>query len=197
MSDTSFSVHSIGGDGAVQLAADSSVLAIFYKGKVQDGHASREAGVAVFKDVDMVEIRQLGERDTTHQVVTAEHKMRWPLRWQQYQQNIEQSAVGTPLEMLFPASPATVATLKAQAITTIQQLANLSDGVISGLQFGLDMRTKARDYIGTVEKGKEYHELENKLEAAQQKNSELEDRLKSLEAAMAKKTKGGQPSENE
>lgn len=196
MSETSFSVHAIGGDGTVQLAADSSVLAIFYKGKVQDGAASREAGVAVFKDVDMVEIRQLGERDTTHQIVTNEHKQRWPLRWQQYLQNIEQSAVGTPLEMLFPASPATVATLRASAITTIQQLAELSDGVISGLQFGLDLRTKARDYIGTVTKGKKYHELENKLEASEQKNLELEDRIKSLEAAMAKKP-GGQSTENE
>jgi hypothetical protein len=189
MSDISFNVHSVSGDGTVQLGAESDVIAIFYKGKELDGNATRESGVPIYRDVDMVEIRQLGERDTTHQRVEMRHRQRWPQRWAAFQQNRTQEDGGTPLEILFPNSPATVATLKSFNITNVQQLAKMPDSAAGAIQFGDDMRQKAKDLLGTVEKGKEYHVLEKKLEDAEYKNLELEERLKALEAKLTKPRK--------
>lgn len=186
MSDINFNVHSVGSDGVAQLGSESDVIAIFYKGSARDGVASKEQGITVFKDVDMVEIRQIGERDTTHQVVDNRHKHRWPTAWARYQQNASQQDSGTPLEILFPNSPATIATLKSLNVTNVQQLAKMPDSAVGNLQFGHDLRQKAIDLLGTVEKGKEYHALEKKLEDAEYKNLELEERLKALEAKLTK-----------
>lgn len=193
MSEISFNVHAINGDGSVQLGTENDVLALFYKDKEVDPIASREKGIMVYRDVDMVRIQQPGERDVTVQKVTDKHKQRWPQRWALYQQNRSQDLNGTPLEILFPASPATVATLQALGIRSVQQLAEISDGAAANIQFGHELREKAKHLLGTVEKGKDYHALEKKLEDQIAVNRALEERLKALEASSEEKRGPGRP----
>lgn len=170
-------------DGTARFGAENQVFAIFYRGTKRDNFASQENGFPIEKGVDMVEIRQVGERDSLRREVTDTDKARWPQRWAAYQQNRQQVQEGTPLDLLFPKNPEVVATLKANNIHTIQALDVVPDSVT--LPFIGEHKAKARMFLEGIDKGKGFHALEKKLEDAEFRNLELEDRLKALEARLA------------
>lgn len=166
-------------DGAVRFGAENQIIPIFYAGSKRNNFASKEAGYPIESAVDMVEIRQIGERDTTKREVTPADKMRWPNQWAAYQAKRTQTFEGTPLDILFPEKPEVVATLKANNIHTIQALAQVPDS--SNFPFAGVHKQKAITFLEGVEKGKGFHALEKKLEDAEFRNMELEDRMKQLE----------------
>lgn len=169
-------------DGSVRFGAENQMFAIFYKGTKRDNFHSKEAGYPIEKAIDMVEIRQFGEKDTVKREVTEEDRQRFPSQWANYQRNQEQVQDGTPLDLLFPKNPEVVATLKANNVHTIQALAAVPDS--TSLPFILEYRKKAQTFIDGIDKGKGFHQLEKKLEDAELRNMELEDRLKALEAKL-------------
>lgn len=174
-------------DGSVRFGAENQMLAIFYRGTKRDNFSSQEAGYPIEKGVDMVEIRQFGEKDSTKREVTPQDKQRWANQWAAYQAGREQITDGTPLDLLFPKNPEVVATLKANSIHTIQALAAIPDS--SNFQFAGELKKKAQTFIDGIDKGKGFHVLEKKLEDAEMRNLELEDRLKALEAKLAERKK--------
>lgn len=169
-------------DGSVRFGAENQMLAIFYRGTKRDNFASQQAGYPIEKGVDMIEIRQFGEKDSTRREVTPSDQIRFAQRWAAYQQGREQVQEGTPLDMLFPKNPEVVATLKANNVHTIQALAAVPDSV--NLPFIGEHRAKAKTFIEGIDKGKGFHALEKKLEDAEFRNMELEDRVKALEAKL-------------
>ena len=170
--------------GVVRFGTENQVYVRFYRGTKRDNFASQQAGHPVDRAVDMVEIRQFGEKDSTISEVNDEHRMRWPNSWLRYQQGREQIPDGTPLDMLFPRNPEVVSTLKANHIHTIEALAALPDTVT--FQFAGEFKKKAGQFIEGINKGQKFHQLESELETEKLKRMELEDRLKALEAAAAK-----------
>ena len=172
----------IGHDGAVRFGSENQMFAIFYRGSKRDNFQSQQLGYPVEKGVDMVEIRQFGEKDTVKKEVTPQDKARWPQQWAAYQQNREQIQEGAPLDLLFPKNPEIVATLKANNVHTIQALAAVPDS--STMQFIGEYRAKAKVFLEGIDKGKGFHVLEKKLEDAELRNMELEDRVKALERSL-------------
>lgn len=166
-------------DGTARFGAENQVFAIFYRGHKRDNFASQEAGYPIEKGVDMVEIRQVGEKDSMRREVSEIDKARWPARWAAYQQGREQVQDGTPLDLLFPKNPEIVATLRANNIHTIQALAAVPDS--SKLQFVVDFKKRAVSFLEGIDKGKGFHDLEKRLETAEFEKRELQDRLASLE----------------
>lgn len=169
-------------DGSVRFGAENQMLAIFYRGTKRDNFASQQAGYPIEKGVDFIEIRQFGEKDSTKREVTPSDMARFPQQWAAYQQGRQQVQEGTPLDLLFPKNPEVIATLKANNIHTIQALAAVPDSVT--LPFIGEHRAKAKTFIEGIDKGKGFHALEKKLEDAELRNMELEDRLKALEAKL-------------
>jgi len=163
---------------------ENQVYPRFYKGQKQDTFASSQQGVAVVKNVDMVEIFQAGERDTTKEEVNELHKRRWPRHWEAYQQGTAAIADGTPLELLFPAHPEVVAELKAKHIYTIQSLVGVSDST-TGIPFLTEHKKKAAAFLDQVEKGKGFHALEKKLEESELARMAQDDLIKSLSERLA------------
>lgn len=169
-------------DGSVRFGAENQMLVRFYKGTKRDNFSSIEHGYPIDKAVDMLEIRQFGEKDSTVREVTPADRMRYGNQWAAYQRGLEQIQDGTPLDMLFPKNPEVVSTLKANNIHTIQALAAVPDS--SSLPFLFEHRKKATIFLEGIDKGKGFHALEKKLEDAEFRNMELEDRLKALEAKL-------------
>lgn len=170
-------------DGSVRFGAENQMLAIFYRGTKRDNFASQEAGYPIEKGVDMLEIRQFGEKDSMRREVTPVDKQRFAQQWAAYQQNREQTQDGAPLEMLFPKNPEVVATLKANNVHTIQALAAVPDSV--NLPFIGEHRNKAKIFLDGIDKGKGFHALEKKLEDAEFSRMELEDTVKTLQARLS------------
>lgn len=172
-------------DGSVRFGAENQMLIKFYKGTKLDAFNSQAAGVPMHKAVDMLEIRQFGEKDSTVREVTESDKMKFANQWARYQQGLEQIQDGTPLDVLFPKNPEIVASLKGVHVHTIQALAAVPDS--SNMPFMGDHRKKAKAFLDSLEGGKGYHELEKKLEDSELRNMELEDRIKALEQAVRSK----------
>lgn len=185
-----------GHDGRGWGGKENQVFARFYRGQKTDFFQSQQQGVPVAKAVDFVEIRQVGERDSTILEVTETERQRFPRAWEQYQRGMEQVQDGTPLPVLFPKNPEIVSTLQGNHIWTVQALTQVADSSLNKIPFLFDYRNKAKTFLEGVEKGKGFHELESKLEESELKRIEQDDliksmaeRLQALEAASKSKTK--------
>lgn len=168
---------------------ENQVYARFIRDLVPDPYQSKEQGKPVYKPIDMVEIRQIGEKDTYKEPVNDLHKQRFKRAWDQFQAGAEQMANGTPLAVLFPTQPEVVENMKGFYIFTIEALAEVPDSAGAKIPFLTEWKKRAASYLESVEKGKGFHGLEKKLEEAELRNMEMEDRLKTLEAALAEKDK--------
>jgi len=180
MSDPAFDMHSNqtndwGGK-------ETQVYARFIREMRPDNAASREQNKPMFKSVDMVEIRQIGEKDTFKEPVNDLHKRRFPAAWKAFEAGQEQMQNGTPLAVLFPTNPEVVENLKTSNIFTIEALAAVPDSSGANIPYLTTWKEKASKYIESVEKGKGYHELERQIEDRDLTIMELEDRIKALEA---------------
>lgn len=194
MSMASFDMHS-GLDAPPQTGwggKENEVFARFFRYQRLDPIASREAGQPIAKGVDMVEIRQYGEKDSFKDLVTEAHKARFPRAWQAYQTGVQAVENGTPLAALFPANPEVVETLNGFHVYTVQALANLPDSV-SNIPFAHDYKRRANQFLDGAEKGKGFHILEKRAEDAEMKVLELSDTVAALQAEVAALAKKGSP----
>jgi hypothetical protein len=177
--DFDMSSTATGHDGRGWGGKENQVFARFYRGQKTDFFQSQQQGAPVAKAVDMVEIRQVGERDSTILEVTENEKRRFPHAWDQYQRGMEQVQDGTPLGVLFPKNPEIVSTLQANHIWTVQALVTVPDSV-TNIPFLFDYRKKAAEFLEGVENGKGFHALESRLEESELKRIEQEDLIKSM-----------------
>ena len=105
---------------------DASMVVMFYMKAVSNPAKSAEVGRPYFDDKIFVRIHPPGERlNIVDREATNLEKQRYPLQWQQFQANAPQVSDGTPVDLLFPASPATAGALKASGVHTVEQLAKL------------------------------------------------------------------------
>lgn len=194
MSFTSFDMPSLDAPSTQGWGGkENQVFARFYRGQKIDGAASQEAGRPIAKSVDMVEIRQLGEKDTMVAEVSEIHRQKYPRAWQAYQAGVEQTADGTPLGVLFPANPEVVETFKGYHVYTVEALLKIPDSTV-GIPFLSDYKKKAQTFLDTAEKGKGMHELEAKLEASELKRLEQEDLIQTLSKRLTALEKKGKTS---
>jgi len=178
--DFDMSTTATGHDGRGWGGKENQVFARFYRGQKTDFFQSQQQGVPVAKAVDFVEIRQVGERDSTILEVTDNERRRFPHAWEQYQRGMEQVQDGTPLGVLFPKNPEIVSTLQGNHIWTVQALVQVADSSLAKIPFLFDYREKAKTFLEGVEKGKGFHEIEAKLEESELKRIEQEDLIKSM-----------------
>lgn len=178
-------IEAIAPNGVASFGSDASLYVEFYRGSMIDGPASREAGTPIYKPVDMVRVIQPGERDVAEHLATPEYQRRWPMQWAAYQQDRKQMADGTPLDVLFPAQPETVATLKAAHIHTIQQLAGISDTAIGNLPMGRALVDTAKQYLAKASGGADFQKLKARNEELEADLRSLKARLEAVEAASA------------
>lgn len=164
---------------------EHQVLPRFYRAAQYKPAISQETGVPTSEPIDMIEIRQAGEKDSVKEIVNELHKRRWPQHWAAYQQGREQIQSGTPLELLFPGNPEVVEELKRSNVHTIQALVGIPDSSLNILPFLTDWKKKAEIFLKGTEKGKGFHELERSLAVAQHENRDLKARLDALEAKLA------------
>lgn len=162
------------GDIAV-LGTDKDLVAIFHKGTKLNEVKSREHGTPYYDSLDFLKVIHPGEPLNVYdQPVREQDKWRFRPQWERYQKSGESGGVsGTPLAVLFPFKPELVATLGGMHITTVEQLAELSDTAKQNIMFGLNLSEKAKQYLAVASKGKEYHQLEAKLEEKTQQINDL------------------------
>ncbi len=180
-----FNPISIPDGGEAVFGTDAHLLAKFFVHPEISVFKSKEANTAIYDDVVMIEIIQPGEKEPVRQMANAWHKRRFPKQWENFQKGVTSVTSGTPLEMLMPGEPGAVLNLKALNVHTIQQLANLTDTAIGNIPFGRDLVNRAKQYLGTVAHGAEYHALQKQAEDSAAKIEALTAQIAALQAQSA------------
>ncbi len=142
---------------------------------------SQQEGKPIAKPLEMVEIRQAGERDTMIEEVNDQHRYRWPQQYAAFKAGQSQIQAGTPLGMLFLANPEVVEELKRGNVHTIEALLEVPDSAINAIPFLTEWKKRAKLYLDGTAKGKGFHVLERALDAEKAKTAALEERLAALE----------------
>lgn len=158
-----------------------TAIPIFYTKAVRDEAKYRETGVIEFVDQFYVEVIVPGSRDTHHTPVEPEHQARWPLQWQAFQMKKTAPIIGLPLGEWPGIGPADKATLEANHIRSVEQLANLPESNLT--PFGpniFQLKHKAIEFLAA--RGK----WEGKEKAYEEEIAALKARLAELEAAPKK-----------
>lgn len=170
-----FNYQSIAPDGTAIFANDSQLLVRFYIHSELSQHKSKLAGAPVYDDVEVIEIRNPGEKDPVTVAADEFHKRRFPKQYEAFKQGLSVEHTGTPLDLLFPSSPSTVKSLKSLNIYSIQQLAEITDGSATNIPMGITLRDKARAYLKNASAGKGFHEVEELKRRLEQMQAMLSD----------------------
>lgn len=161
-------------------AEDRGVFAEFYMNPVINNRKTEDAGRPIFDDILYVRIRTPGDRRTeVDRQAKEDDKRRFAYQWAQYQQGATQATSGTPLEEWPLMTPATVRNLKALNISSVEELAGVTDGNLQQVGMGARaLRDQAIAYLSRASEGAETRKL-----AAE--NAELRAQLEATNANLA------------
>lgn len=160
--------------GETSPGKESQVYPLFYRDSKYQPIIPGVREVPTSISIDMVQIRQAGEKDFIREEVNEFHKRRWPTQWQAYQAGREQAQDGTPIEMLYPGQTEVSTELKRFNVHTVEALANVADSAGAMIPFLTDRKNAAQAFLDRYSKAKGYDEL-------QQQNAELMRRLEKME----------------
>lgn len=184
-------IHSAG-YGAVGFGDDAKLFVRFFRTTERDNARSADEGRPVFKVIDMIEIRQPGERDALHRPVKEEDQYRFPRHWAAFQASQDQTQVGTPLTYLFDAEPEIIAMMKELRIHTLEALANLTENGIQRLGMGgRKWVERAKEYLGGLQDAAAVRRLQEQVDEKDQRISTLEQQLKEVGDRLATLEKKG------
>ncbi len=142
-------------------------------------------GRPVFKEV--IYITKIVPGDKGHVIdreVRDADKQEYAEKWEHYERTRQNKVTGIPLDYWPALNDNQKVTYKAAGIQTVEQFANLSDGVCQGLGAGAtDLRKKAQIFL---EAGKDAEMLGKVRAEAEAREQVLKDALAELQAKVEK-----------
>ena len=170
-------------------AGDERLFVQFRTEAVLNPSKSTKEGRPVFDEVDMIILRTPGSQLTSIIAPVKHYMDRFGDRYKKWKAGQKDTAVGTPLEV-FPFlfnKVGMIAELKAMNITSIEQLAELSDNFKQRIMGGFELSRKAADFLeGTTG-------TNARIEKLSSEKADLEKRLAALEFQMTMKDAAHQP----
>lgn len=133
--------------GAPQASRDSTIPR-FHIEAVPDPVASAAAGRPIFVSQERVQYINPGSSNSPVDIVTDEHRQRWPDYYAKFRAGEEFSVTGTPLEHWSFLRRTNVMELKAIGIFSVEQCADLPDTAVQRIGMGGDaIRKAAKAYL--------------------------------------------------
>ena len=155
-----FNYQSIAPDGTAIFANDAQLLVKFSIHSELSQFKSKQQGMPIYDDVEIITIMNPGEKEPTIIAATEMHKRRFPKQYEAFKAGLDGDHGGTPLDLLFPSSPSTVKALKAFNVYSIQQLSVIDDSAAGQIPMGITLRDKAKAYLKNAGSGQNFHALE-------------------------------------
>lgn len=141
----------------------------------------RDTPTAVFEDVIHIEIFIKGSQNTTFSRIKEDKdEVTYEAEWNGYINNTDYTKNGVNLNELPGIGPSAQMNLNSQGINTVEDLANLSDGVVIGQRGMLDLRKQANAYLEALNP-QIAKEREIKENAQQATIEELQRQVKALQ----------------
>lgn len=170
--------------------SDALVVPRFYIYTTENKAKSKEAGRPIFDDMEAVEVRFAGNRQTVSvfpahavcgqvqdedgdsRVVT--YAERWPEQYKRFKAKSQQIAAGTPVDELPFLTQAKRSELKALSIYTAEALAALDGNELKNLgQGGRELKNQAQAYLDNAAGTADVTGMAAKIEELQQLVAEL------------------------
>jgi hypothetical protein len=170
--------------GVVEYGNDRNMFCAFYYKPIPNPAKSAAEGHPYFEDQIFVRIHPPGERlNIVERRATEQDKRRFPMQWQQFQQNTVQQPDGAPVEMLYPDMPSIAAMLRANGVSTIEQVSELSGPAIDSIGMGAQRYVNdAKKWLEMAAKGKNASMMRRELEIRDREISTLTKTVESLKA---------------
>ena len=163
--------------------ADKHLLVKFFTEPRQNMTRTQEEGRPIFEEVECVDIRVPGQRDSTIvRKATYKDKTRFPEHYRMFKARVEgaeEKLDGTPLTEYPAVSRTMVEELAFFNVRTVENLANVSDNAASKFMGGNGMKRAAQEWLEKADKDGEVNRLKAEL-------AERDDRLDAMQAQIDK-----------
>ena len=172
--------------GVVEYGNDRNMVAIFYNKPVHIPAKSVAEGHPFYEDQVYVRIHPPGERlNIVERRANEQDKRRFPMQWQQFQQNKAQQPDGAPIELLYPEYPSIAAMLRANSVQTIEQCADLSGPAIDSVGMGAQRYVnEAKKWLEMAAKGRNASQMRHELEKRDRDIATLTRTVEELKATL-------------
>lgn len=155
---------------------------------------SLEAGHPVYDDREYITIIVPGDKNSIiHRPVWAQDKSRFSRQYAQFKQGLEQTVVGLPLKLWGGMTLGQAKEFEYFNVKTVEQLAEMADGLGGAVQGFQGLKQRAKDYIrATTEQAPtlalraEIEKKDNEISALANAVKEQGDRMTRLEALIPK-----------
>lgn len=175
--------------GNARFVGDQRLYVRFFQHPRRNEVKSQEAGRPIFEDAEYIEIRIPGDKDNiVVRPVRPLDRSRFRERYLKFRQGIEDVVEGMPLEMWPVVTRAQAEELKFFNIRTVEQLAEVSDGLAQKFIGIHELKRKAKTYVEAAAGNAPLEKMEvalkerdNDLDVLRRANEELAKRLAALE----------------
>jgi hypothetical protein len=127
--------------------ADARLWVKFTLRPKEEPAATAEQGRPIFTEVEWITIMIPGERDTVERPMEAQDYKRFAKQYAHWKQTGMEAAVGTPLAMWPLVTPGQIEELKHFRVRTVEDLANLADGVTQRFMGIQALKQKAKAFL--------------------------------------------------
>lgn len=171
-------------------SADDSLLVKFFNKSVQDKAETVKQGRPIFKEIEYIDIRALGERHSMACRPARDTDInRFPRHYEAFKQRIELPVEGTPLIEWALINRSLADELAFHGIKTVEQLAATNDTNVQKFM-GLGVyKQKAKDWLEVSKDDNAALHLKDELAKRDAQIAEMQAQLAELTAAKPKRTR--------
>ena len=173
-----------------RFAADNKLYVEFFRKPVLQPGKSREAGRAVYEEVDYVRIHVPGDKSSViERPVSQQDQFRFADRYAKWKAGQEEAVIGTPLSALPGMNAAKVEEYKFFKLVTVEQLAEANDNLGSKFMSFQQDKQRAKAFMEVAANNAPIERMNEELQKRDAVIEDLKTRLDALSAAAAKTAK--------
>lgn len=166
-----------------RFAADAKLYVEFFRKPVLQPGKSREAGRAVYEEVDYVRIHVPGDKSSVvERPVSEQDAFRFADRYAKWRAGQEQAVIGTPLSALPGMTPAKVEEYKFFKLITVEQLAEANDGLGSKFMGFQADKAKAKAFLEVAANNAPIERMNEELAKRDAQIEEMQEMIKALQS---------------
>lgn len=154
---------------------DKNLLVRFFMHPRKDKEASEKEGRPIYKDVEHIDIKIVGNRNAgACRPATEMDRRRFPDHYRAFKDRTSAPEdMGTPLTEWPPCSRSMAEELAFFNVKTVEQLAVMADSQVGQFRGLFSMKEKAKKWLEAVEKEKPISDLQKQLDQLAKENEEL------------------------
>lgn len=172
--------------GNPRFRGDETLYVRFFHHPHHDPEASAEQGRPIYRDREYVEIIVPGDKTTSvFRPVRDLDKQRFPRQYQAFRNSESQVNFGTPLEAWTGITRAQAEELKYFKIYTVEQLANLNDGIAQRFMGMNSLRTRAKDFLEAAKGESQVSALRAEIEKRDAEMAAMAESIRDLQSIVA------------